>query len=120
MTTKNKYRIIKVSDSYLLEQLKAINMVDRESKHVHLIHIASLDSFIKSYSRRLSLFTKLYDTVHRLQWGNSSNNYEEYGTYTKSSKTAKRKRTLTMADKKYVASLQNWLCAWCAETLPAR
>lgn len=130
MTTDNKYNVEKCSEVFILDQLKALSVIDIEATHTFLISLPSLDLFIKSYSRRLSLFTRLYDTVHRLQWGagtiqgggvpgsGSGSGGGVGGKFNKGS--TKGKRTLTSADKKYVASLQEWKCAWCKQSLPAR
>jgi hypothetical protein len=119
----------KCTDPYLLDQLKAIKILDFSSASTLLISLTSLDLFIKSYSRRLSLFTRLYDTIHRLQWGNAPAGTTAVGAGAGSGAGAvsfkkggatKGKRTLTSADKKYVAALQKWQCAWCGDMLPAR
>jgi hypothetical protein len=122
MATGNKYKIIRVTDSTLLDQLRAVRVIGPNEKSVQLISIASLDLFIKSYSRRLSKITRLYDTVHRLQWGSpntfftSSNNNSTILT----KQNRGRRRTLTSADKKVIAAMQQWRCALCGELLPAR
>jgi hypothetical protein len=131
MTTGNKYKIMQVTDSTLLEQLRAIHVISPEEKSVQLISVASLDLFIKSYSRRLSKITRLYDTVHRLQWGSLHNNNDNnHGNTCSNNATSSnslltkrnkgRKRTLTSADKKVIAAMQQWRCALCGQILPAR
>lgn len=146
MTTKNKYNVERNTEHYLLEKLKAVHVLGLAADHVYLISLQSLDLFIKSYSKRLSMFTRLYvwfcfvffisiqDTIHRMQWGNYSGaemdakkKQTSKGGGGKTGATAggfsakaSRVRTLTSADKKYVASVQSWKCAWCSDTLPAR
>eukprot|EP01125_Pyxidicula_operculata_P019643 TRINITY_DN712_c0_g2_i2.p1 TRINITY_DN712_c0_g2~~TRINITY_DN712_c0_g2_i2.p1 ORF type:complete len:1149 (+),score=276.09 TRINITY_DN712_c0_g2_i2:186-3449(+) len=116
-----KYEIMKCVDLYLVKKLKQVKILPFQSNDVYLIKLSSLDSFIKSYSKRISLFTRLYDTVHRLQWGTGpeeTNILRKNGTTWEKAKA--KKRTLTASDKKYVASLQGWQCAWCGNMLPAR
>jgi len=108
MTTGNTYKMMKNNDAKLLQQLRDISIVDKKAKHVYLISVPSLGLFIRSYSRRASLFTRLYDTVYQLQFGKNTLG------------TPKRKRTLTAADKKRVAASQSWTCAHCKQSLNAR
>src|SRR4051812_48807845 len=47
MTTKNKYNIEKCSEPYILEQLKAIKIIEQDAEYTYLISLSSLDLFIK-------------------------------------------------------------------------
>eukprot|EP01124_Arcella_intermedia_P013318 TRINITY_DN19734_c0_g1_i1.p1 TRINITY_DN19734_c0_g1~~TRINITY_DN19734_c0_g1_i1.p1 ORF type:complete len:717 (+),score=218.47 TRINITY_DN19734_c0_g1_i1:61-2211(+) len=127
--TNNKYNIITRNDELLLDKLKATRVIELDKESVNLISLNSLDLFIKSYSKRMSLFTRLYDTIHMLKWGNTPATPKSKSTGGGGAGRGKslppnpneaRKRTLTAADKKYVAALQKWLCAWCGQILPSR
>lgn len=67
--TKNHYKIVRVSDKNLLKKIIAINLMPKDTREFYIIHLSSLDAFLKNYSKKASLFTRLYDCVHRLQYG---------------------------------------------------
>lgn len=67
--TRNEYQMVRVSDKSLIQKISSISIIPKSSKCFHIIHLSSLDAFLKNYSKQASLFTLLYDCVHRLQYG---------------------------------------------------
>lgn len=67
--TQNTYKLVRVSDRTLIKKISGIQVIPQDTKSFYIIHLSSLDAFLKNYSRQASLFTLLYDCVHRLQYG---------------------------------------------------
>eukprot|EP01129_Flabellula_baltica_P010822 TRINITY_DN4624_c0_g1_i3.p1 TRINITY_DN4624_c0_g1~~TRINITY_DN4624_c0_g1_i3.p1 ORF type:complete len:472 (-),score=105.97 TRINITY_DN4624_c0_g1_i3:20-1435(-) len=105
-----KYWIKTCRDPDVLMQCINAGVIEEQEDAIHLMSLASLDTFMKNYSQ-YSNFTRLYDLVHKLRWQNDKT------TVSMIAKNNKRKRKLTSSQKKEIAAGQYWRCNICRELL---